>query len=252
MPDTFAVTIISIIVFTVIAAFIKGRSKDKCLNDFAKDMVNLEKKSGKIIYGRLHVENTGMELVYKAAHRDKQGHAESSYILYKNEYSDIQALIRYHDELDEAGKEKRRKELQRTYHPSATRRLKRQVLNLFKTVRDSVMDVINLFIGRIQRTSGIGAALSPQDKYVSQVKQELVGSLGTAFEPLLERHIGKRVVLEIKKGDAFFEYPGVLKDYTAEFVEIMDVDYEAQSGQASRKADLVAPRQAGVVRHLGE
>jgi len=31
MPDTFAITIGSIIVFTVVAAFIRGKVKDKCL-----------------------------------------------------------------------------------------------------------------------------------------------------------------------------------------------------------------------------
>ena len=94
--------------------------------------------------------------------------------------------------------------------------------------------------------------MSGRDKYVSQIKQELVGSLGTAFEPLLERHIGRTVVLEIKKGDKISEHPAVLKDYTAEFIEVMDVDYKTQADQPLRKADLVVPRAVGFVRHLGE
>jgi hypothetical protein len=76
--------------------------------------------------------------------------------------------------------------------------------------------------------------------------------MGTSFEPLLERHIGKRVVLELTKGGKIFEYPGVLKDYTAEFIEIMDVDYRIKEEQTTRKADLTIPRKYGVIRHLGE
>jgi hypothetical protein len=252
MPDTFAITIISIVLFTVFAAFIKGRSKDKCLKEFAQNLIALEENSGRTVYGRLQVENTGLELVYPDKYKDKSGHTETSYIIYKSEYPNIQVLIRYHDELSDANKQKRQKELQRTYHPNALRRFSRKIQNFFKTVRDSVMDVVNLLIGQAKRASGVGAVLSSQDKYVSRVKQQLAGSLGTAFEPLLERHIGKKVVLELKKTDKIFEYPGVLKDYTAEFIEIMDVDYQTQPDQPSRKADLVVPRQVGTVRHLGE
>ena len=35
MPDTFAITIIFIIIVTVIAAFVRGRSRDKCMKDFS-------------------------------------------------------------------------------------------------------------------------------------------------------------------------------------------------------------------------
>ena len=139
MPDTFAITIVSIIVFTVVAAFIKGRSRDKCLKDFSQDMITLEQTTGKIIWGRLRVENTGFELVYSSKHRDKKGHDETSYILYKNEYSNIRTLIRFHDELDEQGKKEREEELKRTYHPTALRRLRRRIQNFFKTIKDSVM-----------------------------------------------------------------------------------------------------------------
>jgi hypothetical protein len=252
MPDTFAITIVSIIVFTVVAAFIKGRSRDKCLKEFSQDMITLEQTTGKIIWGRLRTENTGFELVYSSKHRDKKGHDETSYILYKNEYSNIRTLIRFHDELDEHGKRKREKELKRTYHPTALRRLRRRIQNFFKTVKDSVMEVVNLLIGQAKRTTGAGAIMSSQGKYVSQLKQELVGSLGTSFEPLLERHIGKKVVLELVKDDKVFEYPGVLKDYTADFIEIMDVDYRVKEDQPRKKADLVVPRKYALIRHLGE
>ncbi|OYD17474.1 hypothetical protein CH333_00865 [candidate division WOR-3 bacterium JGI_Cruoil_03_44_89] len=252
MPDTFAITIVSIIIFTVVAAFIRGRTRDKCLRDFSNDPVTLEETSGKIIWGELSVVNTGLELIYTTRHKDKSGHDETSYILYKHEYSNIQALIRYHDELNEQKKKEREKELKRTYHPTALRRLERRIQNFFKTVRDSIMDIVNLLIGQAKRTTSVGAVLTSQDKYASKMKKELIGSMGTSFEPLLERHIGKRVVLELTKGDKIFEYPGVLKEYTSDFIEIMDVDYRIKEGKTVRKADLVVPRKYGVIRHLGE
>lgn len=250
--DPLTITIIFIVLSTLVAAFIRKRHRDKCLKDFSDNVVTVEKTDGKAIWGKLRVENTGLELVYPAMHKDKDGHDEASYILYKFEYPHIQVLIRYHDELSEDNKKQREKELKCTYHPGLWRRLKRKTQNVFKTVRDSVAEVVNLLISKAQKTSGVGATLTSQDKYVSQMKQELMGSVGTSFEPLLERYIGDKVVLEVIKGDKLLEYCGVLKDYTADFLEIMDVNYKANPEKPARTADLVVPRKHGLIRHYGE
>ena len=252
IQNTFAITILFIVISTIVAAFIKGRKRDKCLKDFSQDSITLEGTNGKMIWGALNVENTGLELVYKTAHKDEEGHDETSYILYKYEYPNIQALIRYHDQLSEHNRTKRQKELKRTYHPGFFRRFNRRILNIFKTVRDSVMDIVNMLISQAKKATPAGGVLTSQDKYVTQMKQEVMGSVGTSYEPLLERYIGHKVVLELIKGDKMFEFPGVLKDYTAQFIEIMDVDYRISQDQPTKKADLVVPRKYGVVRHLGE
>ena len=251
MPYT-AITIIFIVLATAVGAFVRRRSRDKCLKDFSGNVVTLENTVGKTIWGKLNVENTGLEFVYSAKHKDKEGHDETSYILYKHEYPNIAALIRYHDQLSETNKKAREKELERTYHPTFSRRLNRKIQNVFKTVKDSVMEVVNLLISQAKSATPAGTMLTSQDKYVSRIKQELMGSVGISYEPLLERCIGRKVVLELIKGDKIFERSGVLKDYTAEFIEIINVDYKAQEDQPSRKADIVVLRKYGQVRHLGE
>ena len=247
-----AITILFIIFAAGVAAFVRKRSRDKCLRDFERNRVTLQEKSGKTIWGTLRVENTGLEFIYPEKHKDQQGHEEASYILYKYEYPDIQAVIRFHDDLSEHNKKAREKELKRTYHPGPWRREKRRILNVFRTIRDSVVEIINLLISQAKKATPAGKVLTSQDKYVSQMKQELVGAAGTSFEPLLERYIGHKVVLEIIKADKVFEYCGVLKEYTAEFIEIMDVDYAVNENQPIRKADLVVPRKHGLIRHLAE
>jgi hypothetical protein len=247
-----AITILFIIFAAGVGAFVRKRSRDKCLRDFEQNMVTLEQKSGKIIWGNLRVENTGLEFMYPEKHTDPEGHDETSYILYKYEYPEIAAVIRFHDELSEPHKKEREKELKRTYHPGVWRRFKRRLLNVFRTVRDSFVEVVNLLISQAKRATPVGKVLTSQDKYVSQMKQELMASAGTSFEPLLERYIGHKVVLEMIKGDKVLEYCGVLKDYTAEFIEIMDVNYASELGQPTRKADLVVPRKHSLIRHLAE
>ncbi len=247
-----AITIIFIILAAGIGAFIRKRSRDKCLRDFGQNMVTLEDTTGKTIWGKLRVENTGLEFVYPQKQKDTDGHEEASYILYKYEYPRIGAVVRYHDDLSERNKKVREKELKRTYHPGFWRRLKRRTLNVFRTVRDSVVEIVNLVISQAKKATPAGKVLTSQDKYVTQMKQELMGSVGTSFEPLLERYIGHKVVLEMIKGDKVFEYCGVLKEYTAEFVEIMDVNYKMTEDKPPRIADLVVPRKLGLVRHLAE
>jgi len=248
----FAITILFIVLSTLVAAFVRRRRRDKCLRDFAGDTVTLEDSDGKTIWGLLNVENTGLEFVYAEKHRDADGHDETSYILYKHEYPKISLLVRYHDQLSEKGKAERAKELARTYHPGPLRRLKRRAVNVFKTVRDSVMEVVNILVSRAKTAAPAAGVLKSQDKYVSQMKQELMSSVGTSYEPLLEKYIGRKVVVEMVKADKLFEYCGVLKEYTADFIEIMDVSYSPGDEQQSTTADLVVPRKYGLVRHLAE
>lgn len=247
-----AITIIFIVLATGVGAFIRRRSRDKCLRDFEQNMVTLEDKGGKAVWGKLRVENTGLEFIYPEKQKDQDGHFEASFILYKHEFDHIGAVIRYHDKLSEANKKKRHKQLEQTYHPGLPRRLKRKLANVFKTVRDSVAEVISLLMSQAKKAGPARGVLTTQDKYVSQMKAELIGSVGTSYEPLLEQYIGHKVVLEVIKGDKIHEHCGVLKDYTADFIEIMDVDYTAEEGQNPRKADMVAPRNHAVVRHLAE
>jgi hypothetical protein len=65
-----AVTILFIIFAAGVGAFVRKRSRDKCLLDFEHNMVTLEQKSGKTIWGNLRVENTGLEFVYSEKHQD--------------------------------------------------------------------------------------------------------------------------------------------------------------------------------------
>ncbi len=253
MPfDGFTITIAFIILATVVGVVIKRMHRDRCLVDFADDMVSLQEAAGNLIRGKLRVESTGLELLYPQSQILGENHEETSYILYKYEYPNIQAVIRFHDELSEKGKKLREKELKRTYHPRLLQRMKRKTWNFFKVLRDSIAEVISVLLTRVKKSPALGSTLTTQEKYVSQIHQEVMGSVGTSYEPLIERYIGNKVVIELAQSDNIIEYCGILKHYTAEFVEIMDIDYYAKDKTETRKADMVVLRKYGVVRHLGE
>ena len=246
------ITIVFIVLSTFVGAFIKGRKKDKCLKAFRDFIITLEDISGKRIWGRLNVEATGMELTYTQPHDDTDGHIESSYMLYKYEYGNISALIRYHDYLSEENLKRRDAELKKTYHPSWPRRTRRKIANVFKTIRDSIMEVSNVLLSQAKKTTGAGTMLKTQDKYVSQMKNQMIGSVDTAYEPLLEKYIGHRVVAEFLHKDQPVELAGVLKDYTADFIELLDVKYWTGKEAERKKADIILPRKRAAIRHLAE
>ena len=249
MPSAFTLTVIFIIVTTLLGACIKGRSRDRCLLDFGGFPITVEMNSGKLIWGRLSVEPTGIELLYEKDYFDKKDrHIEKSYIIYKSEFASIEAVVRYHDTLDPALVKKRDKILKRYYHPNFIYPVFRKTRNVYYTIRDAAMEVTTLIIGRFRTQAAAGAALKGQDKYVSQIQQQVM-TAAYSYEPLLEKYIGKKVVFKMKRGEAVKEYAGILKDYTPDFMEMLDVEYKSLDESGSRTADIIMSRQLGTVRH---
>jgi hypothetical protein len=249
------ISVVFIILSGFLAAFIQRRSKDACLIDFSKYFITLERLDGKKLWGTLRVEITGMEFTYKEKHADQNGHLESTQILYKFEYNQIQALVRFHDDLTDENKAKRTKELHRTYQPGLLKRWARKLKNALKTLKDACIEIVNLFIAQAKSGKGGSATvIAKQDKHVNKMKNELASAVGTSFEPILESYIGRKVIVDMYVDDEIFKYAGVLKGYTSDFLEVMDIAYPDRrvAENEIRTADLIIPRKLGIIRHLGE
>ncbi|MFQ5794491.1 MAG: hypothetical protein ACE5JP_05525 [Candidatus Bipolaricaulia bacterium] len=250
--DSFTLTIIFLILLTIIGAFVSGRRKDRCLKDFIGYMITLEAKDDKRIWGRLAIATSGLELSYLEDHIDQdQNHIERSYILYKNEYGTIHVLFRFHDELSERNRAKRDRALRKAYHPSLFRRLRRKLRNVIVTIRDSLTQVSGMFLGRMKGANPVAGALASQQKQLTKIETEMFGMMGTAYDPILERYIGHKVVLEITTGDQIEEHVGILKEYSPEFLEMMDIEYPDLGGKR-RRCDIIVPRAHAVIRHGAE
>jgi len=251
--DSLTITILFIILSTVIGAFVKGRMRDKCILSFAGDLIHIELESGKVVWGVLRLESTGLELKYKESYLDKNdNHFETSFILYKNEYPNIQCIARFIDDLDDKDKKRRERFLKPIYYQKMLRKLTRKIRNFFATVRDTVVEVVNILVGRAKQNIHMGKMISGRDKYVAQMQTGMLSSLNTAFEPILEKYLGEKVVLQTAFDGNITEYHGVLKGYTSQFLEIMDVHYKLDGQDEYRNADIVVPRSVGVIRHASE
>ncbi|MDD4202875.1 MAG: hypothetical protein PHQ52_05355 [Candidatus Omnitrophica bacterium] len=249
MNDTFFITILLIFIGTFVGTFLKSRSKDRCLKDFCCFPVTLVKKDGIKITGRLSLESSAMEIIFEKKPLAIDGkYSVINHLIYKREYSDIAYIIRFIDSLSEEQKKLRNVSLKRTIKPKLFSRIGRHTRNVFATIRDSVMEVVSLVMGRVKTMGAMGKVLSGQDKYVSQLQGEVAGAFGFAYEAILERYIGKEVVFFLQNDSKGPSYKGVLKEYTAEYLELLDVDHLKEEGE-NVKADIIVPRSLAVVRH---
>lgn len=250
LDNTLIITIIFIIVTTIVGTVLNSRRRDRCLTNFRDFTVTLLEKSGKRVWGYLAVEVSGLELLYWEDYLDKD-HIETSYILFKEEFNTIDLLLRFHSELTEANKRKRIQEVKRADHPWLPRLLVRKMRNVVNTCKDSIFEVLGLAMTRAKTANPALATIASQEKYVTRAAKDVVDYVGRAYDPMLEKHIGKRVVLEITKDDnEIQEYVGIFKDYSRQFIQLMDVSY--RDGDETRTCDIIAPRAHATIRHGAE
>lgn len=252
MPDALTVTIIFIALSAFVSALIRGRKKDKCLKCLADGPAVVEFVEGPAERGRLRVETTGLEVIYDQPRKDALGHLEMTGIIYKAEFPKITAVVRPIEKLTDKELRSRQKQLRKTYHPGILSRLRRKTANIFRTVRDSVAEVITLLISQAKRIGPASTLLTAQDKYISKMQTEVVSSVGTSYEPLLERYIGSLVVAQVNWKNEINELSGVLRDYSPDFLILMDVNYGLDKNEKQAKVDIVLPRTIATVRHYAE
>jgi len=110
----------------------------------------------------------------------------------------------------------------KAFHPGFFRYAVRRIRNLINTAVDSITQVFNLFIGQSKIVTG--QAMMPQGKKeLGGLTKNILGYVGTSSDPLLETFIGAQVVVELTSDGKVEEYVGVLKDYSPDHIEILDV-----------------------------
>lgn len=242
-------TILIILGLAVFGAILKARRRDTCLKSFSGYLVYTRLKNGKQIWGELVTDATGIELMYRTDHPDADGHIESSYVIFNAEMANVYMIIRFLDELTEKNAKRRQKTLNRSYHPNLVRRARRKIRNWFNMIRDAVSQALSSLIAAATKTGP--TALASQQKTMAGTSGQLVEWFGNAYDPILERHIGRKIVIEIATPDnEIIEHVGVFREYTADYLEVMDVTFK--EGEKVRQVDLIVPRKHSTIRHDAE
>ncbi len=241
----FFLTLVFVFGGAIVTALLTRWSRDKCLKLLNGDRVTIERSDGAVVWGTLDVLSEGVEVRFTTPGVDRLGRRRSSVMIYPAELTGkTLGLLRAHETMTEQGRRERDRQVERSFNPGLFRRVWRKVRIFVNTLRDAFSKAVNLVVGQVVKARPDSQMLATQQGSVTQIGDTLVtrGLAANAYEPLLERHIGKPVIVDLKRpGDApAMGFAGYLAEYTADFVAVFNVQHEL--GQTF---ELDLPRDAG-------
>jgi hypothetical protein len=206
----------------LVGAFVQRRKRDRVLIDLDEFHVTARLKDGTLIWGRAIIFSNGIELVYSRPYRSQGGHINTSFIMFKDAVENILALYRYHTELSSGNQVRRREEVRQATHPRLLRRSARHLRNFINTFRDAINESMGMLLTRMK---GVGSSMlfTTQEERLKQIGTSALGAVGNAYDAIMERYIGRRVVVELRlEGEPQEEYCGVLKEYSPAWIALLD------------------------------
>lgn len=229
--------------FTMITYFLSLIRKDKLLKTLRDRYVVVDMGEGKRIGGIMRWELTGMEIISEESR--KRG-GPPSFVFKKKEREQIKAYIRYLDAMNERERVERDAELERAYHPSFFAIVMRRIRNFFVALKTALTQTVEKIWGKVQQ-SGFMQRISQYEDVGKEVektqKKAWEYAAEESYERLIERFVGGKVKVKAVNGkdDKGDDYIGVLKDYTKEHLQLMDVktpDGHGYKDQWSTEIDI--------------
>jgi len=153
LNNTVWITILFILGVSLLTMILNRRMRDRCLKDFDGFLSTMLDKNNKRLWGRLKVYATGLEFTYRDEHIDKEGHIETSSIVYKQEYNTLLLIIRFHDQLSEENQARRIRQLNRSLHPRLFRRIARSTRNIMVNIKDALTDITGAVVSSISAST---------------------------------------------------------------------------------------------------
>ena len=234
LENALGLAILFIFLTALVTVIVSQRRRDKCLKLFDGFHVSYLTQSGKAMWGDLVVFSKGLEIIYDAPYMTRRGIYKTSSLLYETDTAQSLAICRMIDSLDPGQKHRRLRQISKTFRPNLIRRTIRRIRNIINMLRDAFSKALSTLIGAWAQTSK-STVVTSQKAGIEQIGQTLLGVAGNAYEPLLERHIGKPVVLQMQtpaSDDKIpIDVPGYLADYSETHIAVFNVEHEPISQQ---------------------
>jgi hypothetical protein len=218
MTQVLAVILLLLLLTVLVAAYAGRRARDRCLKGFAGDYVTIEFKDGTRAFGRLQVFAGALELRYDRPRRRRDGHVESSLVLFPDQMRRIQSIRRYGEELVEGRRHARQREIEDAYHPLLWRRVARGVRGGWNTLRDALAQTAGALVAHLRK--------SPPPRLKKGLREGgepmPTPAPANSYEAILEHYLGHQVVIEERRSGGPVTHAGVLVDYTADWLQVVD------------------------------
>ena len=229
MDHLFWLAVLIVFVLGIASALMKLREKDKCLKLLDDQRVSYLGGRTSTLWGRLAVVNKGLQLGFDQPFVDRAGKTKSSALIYESEYTASVALCRTATGPNAERESERQLQVQTTFDPGRKQRYLRATRNLLYTIRDAVAQALGAVTGQVSRSGSFGRTVAAPTAGVATNANSVVEFIGNAYEELLERQIGKPVVLELDpplgSGTQSIELAGYLVDYTERFLAVFNVEH---------------------------
>lgn len=226
--NLFWLTIAFLFLSAIVGTVVVHRQKDRCLKLFHDFHASLQMSDGRAIWGDVHVYSQGLEIRFDEGAEPNAATGKSTYLLYEPELANVLAMARYVGELTPDEAALRQKQVVRRSNPGPMRRAWRGIRNFVNTVRDAFSQTLSMVVGQVSKT-GKSDFMKSQKGGVEKLGQTLLGTAGNAWEPLLERHIGKPVVVELNAADkSRIELSGYLAEYSGKYITLFNIEHPVQ------------------------
>jgi len=230
LENPFALALTLVFLMALVGAFVAARTRDRCLKKFQRHAVTLQEQAGRRIWGVLKVFSKGLELVYESpldrpVRTDPSG-TKNSFLIYEAELGKILSIHRFVDRLDANGLRRRRRQARKMADPPLRTRAARWARNIVNTFRDAIVSAMGMSIQQAGKTSP-SPVLKAQGGQAQAIGTMLIGETANAYEPMIEQHIGRPVILEVvnpvDESKRVVEYHGYLGEYSARFILLVNV-----------------------------
>ncbi|MDF7823080.1 hypothetical protein P4B35_03590 [Pontiellaceae bacterium B12227] len=238
-------------VAATITAIATRRKRDRCLKYFNMEPVIIRMQTGQWLWGRLNAYPKNMELVFDRPKKDVNGYRKASYVLYSPEIDGIHLILQPPPESGTKEYERWQNEIKRIANPSALRRMRRWLWNVFNTLRDAIAQSLSMVIGSMKKATPMGK-VSGADKRAGEIGDTLLDAVPNSYEPVLEKYLSKQVIVEMLKDQEVIEFAGLLQEYSGKYLLLRNVAYKPETDIGEKmpdRFDIIFPRSLALIRH---
>ncbi len=240
--DLFWLTLLVLFGSALLGALLRRFRRDRCLGLFNDHHITYLNAKGQPRWGDLYVSNRGLELTFDAPFLTSRGITKTSHLVLADGLSKALALCRTPYALTDEERRERERQIERTFQLGLVALSVRRLRNFADMLRDALGQSLSMVIGAVG--GRMGTALNARKGDMSELSKTLVSTVAAAYEPLLERHIGKPVVVECNCAPGApmptAEFAGYLVGYTADYLAIFSDDPQPTAEITLTSADKPA------------
>ena len=240
----------------LLGTILKRRAKDHCLKKFEGHYIILPSLSGEMIQGFLSVYAQGIQLLYPQKIKKDIGMIDS-FVLHPAEIEKIPYIIRPAPDPETRAGFKWSQEMHRILQPNFLQKSQRLILTFYNMLKDAFGQAAKAIIGALSKDTSI-SKVKDSNKRIEEVRSGLTELVPNAWEPILEKYRGRRVVIERKGADGMVYESGVLEDYSSKYLLLREVHLkesallekiELINEKKNFGLDMLFSRKIAIIRH---